>query len=490
MQTHDAVTIYDLLLGTVKDPREAIQTTGFEGLDVIPANIDLSAAEVHLVNEVAREQILASVLRKVSADYDVILIDCQPSLGLLTVNALTASHGVLIPLECEFFALRGVALLVETIEKVKDRLNPGLALDGILATMYDSRTLHSREVLQRVVEAFDDSVLETVIGRTVKFPDASVAGKPIIQFAPEHPAALAYRKVRGSSSRVAPSRRGAPLAERELAVDADASAAVRADPERAFRVSIGNFEGPFDLLLSLIGSHEMDITEVSLSLVTNEFIAHIRGLDGPEDLDEASSFLVVAATLLDLKLVGLLPQGELVDAEDVALLEARDLLFARLLQYRAFKQAASWFQERLAAESGRAFRDVPLEERFRAQVPELVWTTSPADLAAIALLALAPREIPTVGLDHLHAPLVSIREQAAVVVARLRGGAPVTFRELVADAGVTGVVIARFLAVLELYRVAAIEFDQPEALGELTLTWTAESWTDDALASLGAGYDS
>ncbi|ALD13141.1 chromosome partitioning protein [Clavibacter capsici] len=195
VQTHDAVTVYDLLLGTVKDPREAIQTTGFEGLDVIPANIDLSAAEVHLVNEVAREQILASVLRKVSADYDVILIDCQPSLGLLTVNALTASHGVLIPLECEFFALRGVALLVETIEKVKDRLNPGLALDGILATMYDSRTLHSREVLQRVVEAFDDSVLETVIGRTVKFPDASVAGKPIIHFAPEHPAALAYRKV-------------------------------------------------------------------------------------------------------------------------------------------------------------------------------------------------------------------------------------------------------------------------------------------------------
>ncbi len=135
------------------------------------------------------------MLRKVSADYDVILIDCQPSLGLLTVNARTASHGVLIPLECEFFALRGVALLVETIEKVKDRLNPGLALDGILATMYDSRTLHSREVLQRVVEAFDDSVLETVIGRTVKFPDASVAGTLIIQFAHEHPAALAYRKV-------------------------------------------------------------------------------------------------------------------------------------------------------------------------------------------------------------------------------------------------------------------------------------------------------
>jgi chromosome partitioning protein len=195
VQTHDAPTVYDLLLGSVKDPRDVIQHTDIENLDIIPANIDLSAAEVHLVNEVAREQILASVLRKVSNEYDVILIDCQPSLGLLTVNALTASHGVLIPLECEFFALRGVALLVETIDKVRDRLNPVLALDAILATMYDSRTLHSREVLQRVVEAFGDRVLETVIGRTVKFPDASVAGKPIGEFAPEHPAAHAYRGV-------------------------------------------------------------------------------------------------------------------------------------------------------------------------------------------------------------------------------------------------------------------------------------------------------
>ena len=191
--THDSPTVYDLLLGTIKDPRDVIKPTSIDNLDIIPANIDLSAAEVHLVNEVAREQILASVLRKVSNDYDVILIDCQPSLGLLTVNALTASHGVLIPLECEFFALRGVALLVETIDKVRDRLNPALQLDAILATMYDSRTLHSREVLQRVVEAFGDSVLETIIGRTVKFPDASVAGKPIIQFAPEHPASQAYR---------------------------------------------------------------------------------------------------------------------------------------------------------------------------------------------------------------------------------------------------------------------------------------------------------
>ncbi len=192
---HDVPNIYDLMLGTVKDPHDAIQTTTTANLDVIPANIDLSAAEVHLVNEVAREQILAGVLRKVSGEYDIILIDCQPSLGLLTVNALTASHGVLIPLECEFFALRGVALLVETIDKVKDRLNPSLQLDGILATMYDSRTLHSREVLERVVETFGDRVFETVIGRTVKFPDASVAGAPITTFAPDHPASEAYRQL-------------------------------------------------------------------------------------------------------------------------------------------------------------------------------------------------------------------------------------------------------------------------------------------------------
>jgi chromosome partitioning protein len=195
VKTHDVPTIYDLLIGEVKDVREAIQSTGVAGLDVIPANIDLSAAEVHLVNEVAREQILSRVLRKVQGDYDVILIDCQPSLGILTVNALTAAHGVLIPLECEFFALRGVALLVETIDKVRDRLNEDIELDGIVATMYDSRTLHSREVLDRVVDAFGDSVLETVISRTVKFPDASVAASPINQFAPSHPAAEAYRQL-------------------------------------------------------------------------------------------------------------------------------------------------------------------------------------------------------------------------------------------------------------------------------------------------------
>ncbi len=193
--THEIPTVYDLLLDAKRDPHEVLVHTHLENLDVVPANIDLSAAEVHLVNEVAREMTLARALRGVANEYDVILIDCQPSLGLLTVNALTASHGVIIPLECEFFALRGVALLIETIDKVRDRLNPAITLDGVLATMYDPRTLHSREVLERVVEAFGDDVLETVIGRTVKFPDASVSGMPITEFAPEHAAAQAYLRL-------------------------------------------------------------------------------------------------------------------------------------------------------------------------------------------------------------------------------------------------------------------------------------------------------
>lgn len=195
IQTHNVPTIYDLLIDTKRDPRDVIVPTRVPGLDIIPANIDLSAAEVHLVSEVARETILSRVLRQVQDDYDVILIDCQPSLGLLTVNALTASHGVVIPLECEYFALRGVALLVETIDKVRDRLNPAIKLDGVLATMYDPRTLHSREVLDRLLEAFGDQVLDSVIGRTVKFPDASVSGVPIIEFAPEHAAAQQYLRL-------------------------------------------------------------------------------------------------------------------------------------------------------------------------------------------------------------------------------------------------------------------------------------------------------
>ncbi|WP_235857248.1 ParA family protein [Occultella glacieicola] len=188
-------TIYTELMAAKPDVHRVIRETGVEDLHLIPANIDLSAAEVQLVNEVAREQALGRVLRPVTDDYDVVLIDCQPSLGLLTVNALTAAHGVIIPLETEFFALRGVALLVETIDKVRDRLNPRLHTDGILATMYDARTLHSREVLARVREAFGETVFDTVITRTVKFPDASVATEPITTYAPNHAGAYNYRKL-------------------------------------------------------------------------------------------------------------------------------------------------------------------------------------------------------------------------------------------------------------------------------------------------------
>jgi chromosome partitioning protein len=199
-------TIYTALMDRHVHAGDVILPTSQTNLDLLPANIDLSAAEVQLVNEVAREQALSRVLREPSEDYDAILIDCQPSLGLLTVNALTASHGVIIPLECEYFALRGVALLVETIEKVQDRLNPVLEVDGILATMYDARTLHAREVVGRVVEAFGDKVFHTVISRTVKFPDASVAAEPITAYASGHTGAEAYRQlarevlVRGSAA--------------------------------------------------------------------------------------------------------------------------------------------------------------------------------------------------------------------------------------------------------------------------------------------------
>lgn len=262
----------------------------------------------------------------------------------------------------------------------------------------------------------------------------------------------------------------------------------------AFRVTLDVFDGPFDLLLSLISKHELDITEVSLSLVTDEFIAYLATLEGQgtDMLDRASEFLVVAATLLDLKIASLLPQGEVVDAEDIALLEARDLLFARLLQYRAFKQASTWFRERLETEQARHARLVPLEEKYRDRAPELVWTLSPADFAAIAALAFAPREIPVVGLEHLHAPLVSIREQAAIVVTLLRTGGAHSFRELIAGVNAQaerGVIVARFLAILELYRRDAVSFTQAEPLGDLQLEWVGHDFSDEDLSTLGGDYD-
>ncbi len=196
VNSHDIeTTIYDLLLSSKVATKDVIVPTAWDNLDLLPANIDLSAAEVQLVGEVARESALARALRSVQDDYDVIMIDCQPSLGLLTVNALVAAHGVVIPLACEFFAMRGVALLVDTVGKVQDRLNPRLTLDAIVPTMYDARTLHAQEVVTRVREAFGDRVTETMIGRTIKFPDATVAAEPILNFAPTHAGSEQYRQL-------------------------------------------------------------------------------------------------------------------------------------------------------------------------------------------------------------------------------------------------------------------------------------------------------
>jgi len=293
---------------------------------------------------------------------------------------------------------------------------------------------------------------------------------------------------------VAPSPDTAPARELQAVSTGEPGGPADAPGSSAFRLTVGDFDGPFDLLVQLVAKRELDITELALSAVTAEFLSYVREIEQAagadvDRLDEVSQFIVVAATLLDLKVAELLPRGELVDPEDVALLEARDLLFARLLQYRAFKEAAAWFSGRLDGEATRHARTVKLEERFRRQTPELRWTLGVDDFAALALLALTPREIPLVALDHLHAPLVSIREQAAHVVAMLRGGEPMSFRQLVAGIVQRGVVVARFIAILELYRGAAVSFEQIEPLGELTIRWTAPRWSDDMLANLGADYD-
>jgi segregation and condensation protein A len=255
-----------------------------------------------------------------------------------------------------------------------------------------------------------------------------------------------------------------------------------------FAVNLQNFEGPFDLLLSLISKHEIDITEVSLSRVTDEFIQYLKTLDSAAELDEASEFLVIAATLLDLKIAGLLPKGEVVDSEDVALLEARDLLFARLLQYRAFKEIAAWFNTAITLEDRRIARDVPLDERFIKSTPELVWNLTPAEFATLAEQTLTPKVIPSVGLTHLHAPRVSVREQASEVVKQLRAAGRVSFRALLGEIRDRGIIIARFLAILELYRLAAVSFEQATPLGDLDVQWSGQEFDDEKLATLGVDY--
>lgn len=235
---------------------------------------------------------------------------------------------------------------------------------------------------------------------------------------------------------------------------------------------LANFEGPFDLLLQLISKHKLDVTEVALSKVTDEFMAHIRAMGDDWDLDQTTEFLVVAATLLDLKAARLLPTAEVEDEADLALLEARDLLFARLLQYRAYKQIAEIFSARLEEEGKRYPRTVGLEDQYAELLPEVVISIGAEGFAKLAVKAMQPRPKPQVYVDHIHAPLVSVREQAEVVVARLREAGELSFRELAAGAPDTLTVVARFLALLELYRDKAVVLEQDDALGELVVKWT------------------
>ncbi|MFF3828064.1 segregation and condensation protein A [Streptomyces griseus] len=241
---------------------------------------------------------------------------------------------------------------------------------------------------------------------------------------------------------------------------------------KRFTVRLVNFEGPFDLLLQLISKHKLDVTEVALSKVTDEFMAYIRAMGPDGDLDQTTEFLVVAATLLDLKAARLLPAAEVEDEADLALLEARDLLFARLLQYRAYKRIADIFQGRLESEARRYPRTVGLEDQHAALLPEVVISIGPEGFARLAVKAMQPKAEPQVYVDHIHAPLVSVREQAGLVVERLRAaGAAVSFTVLTGDAPDTLTVVARFLALLELYREKAVTLDQDEALGDLLVTW-------------------
>ena len=256
------------------------------------------------------------------------------------------------------------------------------------------------------------------------------------------------------------------------------SAAEQAQGEGVFQVHLSNFTGPFDLLLQLISKHKLDVTEVALSAVTDEFIAHIKNAGDAWDLEQTSQFIVVAATLLDLKAARLLPSGEMTDSEDLALLEARDLLFARLLQYKAYKQVATILVERLLAEDRRHARQVGPDPRFAGLLPEIQLRITPEELAALAAEAMAPKQADVISLAHLHTSTVSVREQAQLLVDRLRRSGTLTFRALTADAENTVTTVARFLALLELFREQAVAFEQLTPLGELTIRWTGSDSGD------------
>ncbi|WP_306337494.1 ScpA family protein [Streptomyces sp. KL118A] len=309
------------------------------------------------------------------------------------------------------------------------------------------------------------------------------------------PPPLSRRRVLGRGPGAAPAERAAvpepaapeppaePIEPTESAEPAEVAESTEpaeaAEPTEAaepddgrFKVRLANFEGPFDLLLQLISKHKLDVTEVALSKVTDEFMAHIRAMGADWDLDQTTEFLVVAATLLDLKAARLLPTAEVEDEADLALLEARDLLFARLLQYRAYKHVADIFSGRLDEEARRYPRTVGLEPHHAELLPEVVISIGAEGFAKLAVKAMQPRAKPQVYVEHIHAPLVSVQEQAGLVVARLREQGEASFRVLVADAGDTLTVVARFLALLELYREKAVALDQEDPLGELMVRWT------------------
>ncbi|MFJ7495223.1 segregation/condensation protein A [Streptomyces sp. NPDC097727] len=306
---------------------------------------------------------------------------------------------------------------------------------------------------------------------TPSLPEAAEASpKPSVADAAASPGTAAPEVPATHPEPAVPTTPGSPSEPVEPAESAG-SHPEPADDGR-FTVRLANFEGPFDLLLQLISKHKLDVTEVALSKVTDEFMAHIRAMGPDWDLDQATEFLVVAATLLDLKAARLLPAAEVEDEADLALLEARDLLFARLLQYRAYKRIAEIFSDRLESEGRRFPRTVGLEPHHAELLPEVVISIGAEGFAALAVKAMQPKPEPQVYVDHIHAPLVSVREQAEIVVARLREAGEISFRVLTEDARDTLTVVARFLALLELYREKAVALDQDEALGELLVRWS------------------
>ncbi|MGW4979348.1 segregation and condensation protein A [Streptomyces mirabilis] len=330
-------------------------------------------------------------------------------------------------------------------------------------------------------ESVEESVEEPVEAAAETAPEPPAADPPV-DTAPEPPAA-------DPPVDTAPEPPAAdPPADTALEPSPEPPAQAEAG-DGVFKVRLANFEGPFDLLLQLISKHKLDVTEVALSKVTDEFMAHIRAMGPDWDLDQTTEFLVVAATLLDLKAARLLPAAEVEDEADLALLEARDLLFARLLQYRAYKQIADIFNARLEEEGRRYPRTVGLEAHHAELLPEVVISIGAEGFARLAVKAMQPKPKPQVYIDHIHAPLVSVQEQAGIVVARLRELGEASFRALVEDTEDTLTVVARFLALLELYREKAVALDQEEALGELMVRWTGGDGDGDGQPRVTDEFD-